>query len=336
MNSLRQTLLIFCLFVVAGSVPRVAAQVSSVDASPVPMLNAQPTAKELQQLVAPIALYPDALVAQVLAAATYPDQIVEADRWIQQHPDVKGAALARQVDPQPWDPSVKALTAFPSVLGNLDKNLSWTSSLGDAYVNHQQDVMDAVQQMRSRAQNARNLTSTGEQTVREDRDSIVIEPVDPEVVYVPTFDPWIVYGAPIVAWPGWYWYPGLYVQGPDVVFGVGFDVGRFGAYPWGWHHWAPDWQNRAIIFNHNTYITHSRTFINRNYFRSDVGDFAGGFHPAPAFHGAPVVVPRGSPGMHSGAFSGFGHGAVAKRYAFGGKASFGGAHGGFRVSGAHR
>src|SRR5208283_582933 len=113
---------------------------------------AEQTPEQLQQLVAPIALYPDSLVAQILAAATFPEQVVEADRWLQAHPDLKGDALGKAVDPQPWDPSVKALTAFPSVLGNMDKNLSWTSSLGDAYYNQEQDVMDAVQVMRGRAQ----------------------------------------------------------------------------------------------------------------------------------------------------------------------------------------
>src|SRR5208337_4986613 len=106
---------------------------------------AQQTPAQLQQLVAPIALYPDSLVAQILAAATFPEQVVVADRWVQAHPDLKGDALGQAVDQQPWDPSVKALTEFPSVLGNMDKNLSWTSSLGDAYYNQGQDVMDAIQ-----------------------------------------------------------------------------------------------------------------------------------------------------------------------------------------------
>ena len=116
---------------------------------------AQQTPEQLQQLVAPIALYPDSLVAQILAASTFPEQVVEADRWVQAHPDLKGEALGQAVDQQPWDPSVKALTAFPSVLGNMDKNLSWTSSLGDAYYNQQQDVMDAVQVMRQQAEDSR-------------------------------------------------------------------------------------------------------------------------------------------------------------------------------------
>jgi Protein of unknown function (DUF3300) len=108
----------------------------------------QQTPEELQQLVAPIALYPDALVSQILAASTYPTEIVEADRWVQDSPNLKGKDLANAVDQQTWDPSIKALTQFPSVLANMDKNLSWTSALGEAYVNQSEAVMDAVQVMR--------------------------------------------------------------------------------------------------------------------------------------------------------------------------------------------
>ena len=129
------------------------------------------TPEQLQQLVAPMALYSDSLVAQILAASTFPDQVVEADRWVQSHPDLKGEDLAQAVDQVAWDPSIKALTAFPSVLGNMDKNLSWTSSLGDAYYNQEQGVMDAIQVMRRRAQEAGNLSSTPQQTVTaEDSD----------------------------------------------------------------------------------------------------------------------------------------------------------------------
>src|SRR5271166_5759707 len=121
------------------------AQAPAQDAQAPPY--AQQTPEQLQQLVAPIALYPDSLVAQVLAAATFPEEVVEADRWVQANPGLKGDALGKAVDQQPWDPSVKALTAFPAVLGNMDKNLSWTSSLGDAYYNKQPEVMDALQIM---------------------------------------------------------------------------------------------------------------------------------------------------------------------------------------------
>src|SRR5919108_5933784 len=179
-----------------------------------PALATQPAPEapeQLQQLVAPIAVYPDALVAQILAAATYPEQVVEADRWMQQHTELQGEQLAQEVNQQPWDPSVKALTQFPSVLANLDKNLSWTSALGDAYVNQQQDVLNAVQAMRKRAQDAGTLKSTPQQTVTTQGQTIIIEPANPGVVYVPEYNPWIVYGPPVVAWPGWYAYPGLFL-----------------------------------------------------------------------------------------------------------------------------
>src|SRR5882724_5079336 len=159
----------------------------------------QQTPEQLQQLVAPIALYPDSLVSQILAASTFPEQVVEADRWVQANPDLKGDALGQAVDQQPWDPSVKALTGFPSVLGNMDKNLAWTSSLGDAYYNQQPDLVDAVQVMRRRAKEAGNLRTTPQETVTTQDSTISIEPPSPDVVYVPAYDPWMVYGDPIVA-----------------------------------------------------------------------------------------------------------------------------------------
>jgi hypothetical protein len=230
--------------------------------------HAQQTPDQLQQLVAPIALYPDSLVAQILAASTFPEQVVEANRWLQAHSDLKGDALGQAIDPQPWDPSVKALTAFPSVLGNMDKNLSWTSSLGDAYYNQQQDVMDAVQAMRQRAQAAGNLRSTSQQTVDDQDSTISIQPASTEVVYVPAYDPWLVYGDPLVAWPGWYPYPGIWFGGPYLAFGIGFDIGFVGAFGWGWGQWGFDWRNRYPIYNHDRYYSRSNTFYNRNtYYR---------------------------------------------------------------------
>jgi hypothetical protein len=230
--------------------------------------HVQQTPEQLQQLVAPIALYPDSLVAQIMAASTFPEQVVEADRWLQAHPDLKGDALGQAIDPQPWDPSVKALTAFPSVLGNMDKNLSWTSSLGDAFYNQQQDVMQAVQVMRQRAQAAGNLRSTSQQTVDDQDSAITIQPASTEVVYVPAYDPWLVYGDPLVAWPGWYPYPGIWFGGPYLAFGVGFDIGFVGAFGWGWGQWGFDWHNRYPLYNHGRYYSRSNTFYNRNsYYR---------------------------------------------------------------------
>ncbi len=229
----------------------------------------QQTPQQLRKLVAPIALYPDSLVAQILAASTFPEHVVEADQWVHAHPDLKGDALAQAVDQQPWDASVKALTAFPSVLGNMDKNLSWTSSLGDTYYNQEQDVMDAVQVMRQRAQEAGNLLTTEQQTVTTQDSNIVIEAAAPEIVYVPAYDPWVIYGDPIVAWPGWYPYPGIWYDGPALFFGVGFGIGYYGGYGWGWHHWGSDWHHRVVIHDHDRYYSRSNTFYNRNnYYRT--------------------------------------------------------------------
>src|SRR5437870_6001191 len=148
-----------------------------------PAPPAKQTPQQLQQLVAPIALYPDALVAQVLAASTYPTQIVEAERWMQRHSNLKGDQLAKEVDKQDWDPSVKAMAQFPSVLENMDKNLSWTSSLGEAYINQPQDVTDAVQALRQQAKKSGHLDSNDQERVTTQGNTIIIEPANPEVVY---------------------------------------------------------------------------------------------------------------------------------------------------------
>jgi hypothetical protein len=321
---------------------------------------AQQTPEQLQQLVAPIALYPDSLVAQILAAATFPEQVVEADRWVQAHPDLKGEALGQAVDPEPWDPSVKALTAFPSVLGNMDKNLSWTSSLGDAYYNQQQDVMDAVQVMRQKAQAAGNLKSTPQQTVTTQGSTVEIEPAQPDVVYVPAYDPWLVYGGPLVAWPGWYPYPGIWYDGPFLSFGLGFGIGFFGGFGWGWGHWGFDWHNRYPIYNHDRYYSRSRTFYNRSNFYRGGGDRgrgldrpgggdrgrgfdrpAGGARPSNGDRQAArgYAEPRGQSGTRSGAFSGYDRGGETRSFSSRGSSSFGGgggSRGGGGGGGRHR
>ena len=256
------------------------------------------TPEQLQQLVAPIALYPDSLVAQILAATTFPAEVVEADRWVQAHPDLKGDDLGKAVDQMTWDPSVKALTGFPSVLGNMDKNISWTSSLGDAYYNQQQDVMDAIQVMRQKAEDSGNLKTTPQQTVQSQGSTIVIQPADPQVVYVPAYDPWVVYGGPIVAWPGWYPYPGIWYEGPFLSFGVGFGIGWYGGYGWGWNRWGFDWHNRDVVYNHNRYVSHSHTFYNRNVYYSHGGDRGVTSNPRGSFdnhgHGNQPTEARGN------------------------------------------
>ena len=280
----------------------------------------QHSSEQLQRLVAPIALYPDSLVAQILAASTFPEQVVEADRWVQAHPDLKGEALGRGVDQQPWDPSVKALVAFPAVLGNMDKNLSWTSSLGDAYYNQEEDLMDAVQVMRQRAEQSGNLRTTPQQTVTTEGSTVIIEPARPDVVYVPAYDPWVVYGDPIVAWPGWYPYPGIWFGGPYLSFGIGFGIGWFGGFGWGWGHWGFDWHNRYAIYNHDRYYSRSRTFYNRSTFYRD-GERRGGVNnrsgtAARPFNGNRQATrgyagPRAQGSVRSGAFS---SGAAARPF----------------------
>src|SRR5262249_55742160 len=225
--------------------------------------SSTPSPKELQQLVAPIALYPDGLVAQILAGSTYPAQIVEAQRWMQEHQNQQGQSLAKAVDQQIWDPSVKALTEFPQVLDNMNKNLSWTSALGDAYVNDPKDVMSAIQVLRKDAQNAGNLKSTQQQTVSTQGQTIVIEPASPEVVYVPSYSP-EVYGVPMAPYPdysGW----GAVAAGA-VSFGAGMAVGAaFGGYGWGWHGWGADWHGGNVTYNRNTFVSNSNAFSNRNF-----------------------------------------------------------------------
>jgi hypothetical protein len=293
----------------------------------------QGTPEQLQQLVAPIALYPDSLVAQILAAATFPEQVVEADRWVQEHKDLQGAALGEAADRQPWDASVKALTAFPSVLGNMDKNLSWTSSLGDAYYNQQQDVMDAVQAMRQRARGAGDLKSTPQQVVTDQGSQIAIQPADPEVVYVPAYDPWMVYGDPIMAWPGWYPYPGIWFGGPYLSFGPGFGIGFFGGFGWGWNHWGFNWGGRYATYGGGRYYSRSSTFYNRGGFSRGEGargGFSGRSGPAArAFDGnrqaaRGYAAPRGQSGTRSGAFSHIEKGGQTKTYSSRGSSSMGG------------
>lgn len=294
---------------------------------PAPVVTQSP--EQLQQLVAPIALYPDELVAQVLAAATYPTQVVEADRWMQEHSDLSGQQLGQAVDQQPWDSSIKALTQFPSVLSNMDKNLSWTSSLGEAYVNQPQQVMDVVQTMRRRAQNAGNLKSTPQEKVDTQSQTIVIEPAEPNIVYVPQYDPWLIYGAAVPIWPGWYPVPGLYLSGPGFGFGIGFPIGFFGGFGWGWHHWGFDWGHRAMVFDHHAYISHSRTFINHNTIVN-----------RNTFANRNAAVNRNSFTNHNSfahsrgpsAFGGFNHGGATMNHSFRGQSSFGG---GFHAGGFH-
>jgi hypothetical protein len=244
------------------------------------------SADQLDSLVAPIALYPDALVAQVLAASANPDQVAYADDWMAQNKSLTGTALAQAVDQQSWDPSVKALTQFPSVLDNLAHNLSWTSSLGQAFANQQADVMQAVQTMRAKTQAAGTLQSTNQIVVTQSSPStIVIQPANPQVVYVPQYNPAVVYGAPVVV--PLYVPPPVPVAAVGLYFGTGITIGATfggggwgGGFGWGWHAWNVNWGGggggSTIIYNNNTYIN-NHIWNNRPYnsYRPWAGGAAG-------------------------------------------------------------
>lgn len=206
---------------------------------------------ELEQIAAPIALYPDALVAQVLGAATFPDQVTAAHDWLEQNKKLTGTALSQAVDKQQWDPSVKALTQFPTVLDNMVKNLSWTSSLGEAYHTQPAQVMSAVQSLRKKAKAAGNL-KTGSQitVVQQSPDVIVIQPTNPQVVYVPQYNPTVVYGAPVQT-PG---YSTAAVVGTALLaFGVGIAVGAAINSSWGWGYWNCNWHGGAVVYRSGVY-----------------------------------------------------------------------------------
>jgi Protein of unknown function (DUF3300) len=203
---------------------------------------------ELQQLVAPIALYPDSLVAQVLGAASFPDQVASAATWLQQNSNLTGQPLMYAVDAQQWDPSVKAMTQFPSVLQNMAKNLSWTSALGEAYTTQGPDVMSAVQVLRAKAQAAGNLKSSPQMVVvQQSPQVIVIQSATPQVVYVPMYNPAVVYGYPYVT-PG---YSTAAVVGTAVVaFGVGIAIGAAmngGCCGWGYSSWNCGWHGTTTV-----------------------------------------------------------------------------------------
>jgi hypothetical protein len=232
-------------------------------AQPVAAPNTPPlTAAQLDRLVAPIALYPDPLVAQILMAATYPLEVVEADRWLRlpANAALKGDALAAALQQQPWDPSVKSLIALPQLLQAMDTNLDWTEQLGDAFLAEHPDVMDlaqhpdimdAIQRLRLRAQAAGSLASTPQQTVSTENQEIMIEPSSPDTVYVPTYDSSCAYGA----WPSTDDPPFAFAPdtgdctpgGALIDFGAGFIP--FGFWAWG----NVDWHNHAIRIDHDRF-----------------------------------------------------------------------------------
>ncbi|HZC68414.1 MAG TPA: DUF3300 domain-containing protein [Nitrospirales bacterium] len=221
------------------------------------------TQQELDQMLAPIALYPDSLLTQILMASTYPLEIVEATRWSRVNPNLKGDQAVQAVAQNSWDPSVKSLVAFPQILQMMDEKLDWTERLGDAFLAQQAQVMDTVQNLRQKAYAAGNLQSTDQARVTQQGQTIVVEPTNPQVVYVPYYDPLVVYGPwwwpaypPVywAPWPGYFVGPGF---GVGFVWGVGITVGAgffFGAF---------DWPHR-----HVNVITVNNFFIRNNVVRT--------------------------------------------------------------------
>ena len=221
--------------------------------------------EELDQMLAPVALYPDELLSQILMASTYPLEIVQADRWTKQNKNLKGDALTQALEKEDWDASVKSLVNFPDVLFKMNENLDWTQKLGDAFLTQQKQVMDTIQNLRKKSQKAGNLKTTEQQKVVVEEETIIIEPANPEEIYAPSYDPTVVYG-------GWWWpsFPPFRPFFPPppgrfIGIGMGFALGAAWGYAWGhcnWHGGDVD-----IDVNRNTNINKN---INRDKYRSDM------------------------------------------------------------------
>src|SRR5215831_5159911 len=255
------------------------AQVASAQSQPAPAPASSSSdqllkPEQLDALVSPIALYPDTLLAEVLMASTYPLEVVQAARWLEENKNLKGDALKAAVDKQGWDESVKSLTATPSALNMMSSKLDWTQKLGDAVLAQQADVMDAIQRLRAKADANDKLKSTKEQTVSKKSEGgkqyITITPTDPQTVYVPNYNPAVVYGAwPYPAYPPYYWptpYPG-YIAGAAIAtglaFGAGYAVGRWAS---GGNYWGGgvNWGGNNINVNRPININNSGNNWNHN------------------------------------------------------------------------
>ncbi len=233
---------------------------------------------QLDSLVAPIALYPDPMLAQALAASTYPLELIQLQQWLTKNPGLKDKALADAAMKQPWDPSIQALAGLPEVVKRLADDIQWTTDLGNAFLAQQSDVMDAVQRMRKKAQDAGNLKSTEQQKVEtkviESKSIIVVEQANPQVVYVPSYDPVVVYGPPVYPYPPIYYPPaGYYAAGIAISFGVGMMMGAFWGGGWGW---GCGWGgNNNININNNNNFNRNSNIGGGN--RNDIG---GGNRPS--------------------------------------------------------
>src|SRR5579862_1948404 len=233
------------------------AQEAQGEASPAPVLPAE----QLDSLVAPIALYPDPLLSQTLVASTYPLEVIQLQQWLAQNKSLKDKALADAVQKQDWDPSIQALASLPDVVKQLAENIKWTTDLGNAFLAQQSAVMDAVQRMRKKAQDAGNLKSNEQQKVEtkvvESKTVVVVQQASPEVVYVPSYNPVVVYGPPVYPYPPIaYPPPGYYAAGMAISFGVGVAMGAAWGGGWGYGcGWGGN--NDITINNNNNYVRNS-------------------------------------------------------------------------------
>jgi hypothetical protein len=237
------------------------AQTAQTPTAPAAPESVKLPAEQLDSLVAPIALYPDPLLSQTLVASTYPLEVVQLQQWMANHKDLKDQALADAVKKQTWDPSIQALALLPDVVKRLAENIKWTTDLGNAFLAQQSDVMNAVQRMRKKAEETGNLKPSEQQKVEtkviESKQVIVIEQANPEVVYVPSYNPTIVYGAPVYPYPPVYYPPpGYYAAGMAISFGVGIAMGAAWGGGWGW---GSSWGG-----NNNVYINHNNNFVNNS------------------------------------------------------------------------
>src|SRR5271166_3195646 len=247
---------------VAAIVPGNAVAVQTQQAAaPAEQAAAKLPADQLDSLVAPIALYPDPLLSQVLVASTYPLEVIQLQQWLAQHKDLNEKQLADAVKKQDWDPSIQGLAALPDVVKLQSENIKWTTDLGNAFLAQQNDVMDAVQRMRKKAKDSGNLKSSEQVKVEtktvESQPVIVIEQANPQVVYVPSYNPTVVYGAPVYAYPPIaYPPPGYYAAGMAISFGVGVAMGAMWSGGWGYNSgWGGN--NNININNNNNFVNNS-------------------------------------------------------------------------------
>lgn len=224
--------------------------------------------EQLEQILAPVALYPDEVLSQILMASTYPLEIVQAERWAKENSGLKGDELTKALEGKTWDPSVKSLVNFPEVLKMMSEKLDWTENLGDAFLEQQKQVMETVQKLRKKAKDQGNLNTNEQQIVKEEQQVIIIEPADPQVVYVPTYNPTVVYGAwPYPAYPPYSYYPPGYYAGRAFAFGTGVALGAAWGYAWG----HSDWHGGDVDIDVDRNFNSNRN-INRDKYRNS-GNF---------------------------------------------------------------